>query len=53
MERTNRTTGFYVAFGYTQNAMTEIGRFFRKRGKVIRALTVHDILDEQIGRNLA
>jgi hypothetical protein len=53
MERTNRTTGFYVAFGYTQNALTEIDRFFRKTGKIIVALTVREILDEQIAKNLA
>jgi hypothetical protein len=53
MERTNRTIGFYVAFGYTEDAMTEIGRFFKKTGKMIRALTVRDILDEQIAKKLA
>jgi len=53
MERTNRTIGFFVAFGYTEDAMTEIGRFFKKTGKIIRALTVRDILDEQVGRKLS
>jgi hypothetical protein len=53
MERSNRTIGFYVAFGYTEDAMTEIGRFFKKTGKMIRALTVRDILDEQVAKKLA
>ncbi len=53
MERANRTIGFFVAFGYTEDAMTEIGRFFKKTGKMIRALTVRDILDEQVAQKLA
>jgi len=53
MERANRTIGFFVAFGYTEDAMTEIGRFFKKTGKMIRAFTVRDILDEQIAKKLA
>lgn len=53
MERAERTKGFFVAFGFTTDAMTEINRFFRKTGKVIVALTVREILDEEIGRKLA
>jgi hypothetical protein len=33
--------------------MTEIGQFFKRTGKIIRAFTVRDILDEEIGRKLA
>jgi hypothetical protein len=42
-----------VAFGYTEDAMTEIGRFPKKTGKMIWALTVREILDEQIAKKLA
>jgi hypothetical protein len=33
--------------------MTEISQFFKRTGKIIRAFTVRDILDEEIGRKLA
>jgi hypothetical protein len=35
------------------NAMSEIQSFFKKTGKTIIALTVKDILDEQIAYKLA
>ena len=53
MERANRTKGFFVAFDYSSDALTEIDRFFRKTGKVIVALTVREILDEQLAMRLA
>src|SRR6202035_1978310 len=34
MERADREKGFLVSFGYTQDALTEIDRYFRKSGKV-------------------
>jgi len=47
-------TGFFVAFDYTADALAEIGRFFKRTGKTIRALTVADILDEaKLGARLA
>jgi hypothetical protein len=52
MAREDRTKGFFVAFDYTQDALTEIDAFFRKSGKVIIALTVQEILEEQIARKL-
>jgi hypothetical protein len=48
-----RTKGFYVAFDYSTDALTEIDQFFRKTGVVIVALTVKEILDEQLARKLA
>jgi hypothetical protein len=36
-----------------KTAMTEIGAFFKRTGIMIRALTVKDILDEQIAKKLA
>jgi hypothetical protein len=40
-------------FDYTSDAMTEIGQFFKRTGKIIRAFTVRDILDKEFGRKLA
>jgi len=51
--RENRTKGFFVSFGYSQDAMSEIQAFFKKTGKTIIALTVKDILEEQIAHKLA
>ena len=53
MMRENRIKGFYVSFGYTSDAMTEIGAFFRRTGKVIVPFTVKEILDDQIAQKLA
>jgi len=53
MTRADRTKGFFVAFDYTADALHEIDAFFRKSGKAIIALTVREILDEQIARKLA
>ncbi len=53
MTREDRTKGFFVAFDYTEDALREIDAFFRKSGKVIVALTVREILDEELARKLA
>lgn len=53
MERANRTKGFFVSFGFTSDATTEIQRFFTKTGKIIIPLTVREILDDQIAMKLA
>jgi site-specific DNA-methyltransferase (adenine-specific) len=53
MAREDRTKGFFVAFDYSADALAEIDAFFRRTGKSIIALTVKDILDEQIARKLA
>jgi len=53
MMREDRTKGFFVSFDYSADAMTEIDAFFRKSGKSIIALTVKDILEEQIAYKLA
>ena len=53
MTREDRTKGFFVAFDYTADALREIDAFFRKSGKAIIALTVREILDEEIARKLA
>jgi len=53
MTRENRTKGFFVAFDYSSDALTEIDAFFRRSGKSIIALTVKEILDEEIAKKLA
>jgi DNA modification methylase len=53
MMREDCDIGFIVSFDYSSDAMTEIGQFFKRTGKIIRAFTVRDILDEEIGRKLA
>lgn len=52
MTRANRTKGFFVSFDFTSDALTEIDRFFRQTRKVIIALTVREILDEEIAKKL-
>jgi len=52
MMREDRTQGFFVAFDYTQDAFSEIQAFLKRTGKIIRPITVQDILDEQVGRKL-
>jgi hypothetical protein len=53
MMRSDRPKGFFVAFGYSSDAMTEIDAFFRRSGRVIVPLTVKDILEEQLAQKLA
>lgn len=53
MMREDCTKGFFVAFDFTKDALTEIDAFFRKSGKAIVALTVREILDEHIAMKLA
>jgi DNA modification methylase len=50
--REKRTTGFFVSFDYTEDALEEISAFFKRSGIQIKALTVNDILEEQIARKL-
>ena len=53
MMREDHYGGFFLAFDYTSDALREIDRFFRQSGKAIIALTVREILDEEIARKLA
>ena len=52
MLREDRGKGFFVAFDFTQDALAEIDAFFRRTGKIILALTVKEILEEQLARKL-
>ncbi|MFA5028454.1 MAG: DNA methyltransferase [Candidatus Methylomirabilota bacterium] len=51
--REKRTKGYFVAFGYSEDAMREIDAFFRREHKSIVAFTVQEILEGEIARKLA
>lgn len=53
MHREKKQKGIFVSFDYTSDALKEIGRFFKEDRKVIVALTVREILDEEIAMKLA
>ncbi len=46
MEREDRQRGFFVAFGYTVDAERECAAFHKRTGRIIKLLTVQEILDE-------
>ncbi len=52
MNRAKRSEGFFVAFCYTSDALAEIQRFLVEEHKMIRPLTVREILDEEVGMRL-
>jgi hypothetical protein len=45
--------GFFVSFDFSQEAVVEVGEFFKKTGKIIILLTVKEILEEQLAMKLA
>lgn len=47
MERGNRPRGVFVSFGYTQGARAECAAFHGRIGRLIKLLTVREILDEE------
>jgi len=53
MRREGQSKGFFVSFDYSKDAMREISRFFTEEQRVIVALTVREILDEEIAMKLA
>ncbi len=42
-----RQRGFFVAFGYTRDAERECAAFHKRTGRIIKLLTVQEILDEE------
>ena len=52
MHREDRTKGFFVSFDYTSDAMAEVNSFFKRTGKAIVALTVREIIEEEIAMRL-
>jgi hypothetical protein len=47
MERENRQRGFYVAFAFSADAEQECRAFHKRTGRLIKLLTVQEILDEE------
>ena len=47
MEREDRQRGFFVSFGFSQDAERECVGFQRRTGRIIKLITVQEILDEQ------
>jgi hypothetical protein len=47
MEREDRPRGFFVAFGFSADAEHECVGFHRRTGRLIKLITVQEILDEQ------
>jgi hypothetical protein len=52
-DETGTFSNFFVSFDYSSDALQEIESFFKRRHKVIVALTVQGILDEHIAKKLA
>ena len=47
MMRENRQRGFFVAFGFSSDAERECAAFHKRTGRLIKLLTVQEILDEE------
>jgi len=47
MTREDRQRGFFVAFGYTRDAEAECAAFYKRTGRIIKLLTVEEILEEE------
>jgi hypothetical protein len=52
MERENRDRGFFVAFAYTRDSERECAAFYNRTGRIIKLLTVQEILDEEHVRKM-
>ena len=46
MMREDRERGFFVAFDYSADAVQECANFYKRSGKIIKLITVREILDE-------
>ena len=42
-----RKRGFFVAFGYSEDARRECAALHKRTGRIIKLLTVQEILDEE------
>ena len=47
MMREDRQRGFFVGFGFSSDAEHECANFHKRSGKIIKLITVQEILDEQ------
>ena len=53
MMREDCDKGFFVGFDFSSDAVSEINAFFKRTRKVIIALSVREILDEEIAMKMA
>jgi DNA modification methylase len=53
MRRKKREKGYFVAFGYSSDAMDEITRFFKEEHRTIIPFTVKEVLEDNIAQKLA
>jgi len=47
MMREDRERGFFIAFAFSADAERECANFYKRSGKIIKLITVKEILDEQ------
>jgi hypothetical protein len=47
MDRENCQRGCFVAFGFSEDAERECARYFKQSKRLIKLLTVQEILDEE------
>ena len=47
MEREDRQRGFFVSFDFSSDAHHECNAFHKRSGRIIKLLTVKEILDEE------
>ncbi|MCE5231423.1 restriction endonuclease [bacterium] len=52
MAREDRQRGFFVSFDYTSDAASECESFRKKTGRIIKLITVKDILEEQLAQKM-
>ena len=52
MTREDRQRGFCVAFGFSSDAESECEAFRKKSGRIIKLISVQDILDEQLAKKM-
>ncbi len=50
MMRENRERGYFVSFDFSSDALKECEAFRQRSGRIIKTLTVKEILDEQLAR---
>lgn len=52
MEREDRARGFFVAFGFSSDARAEVENFRKRTKRIIKLISVADILDEQLAEKM-
>jgi hypothetical protein len=51
-ELTEVQRGFFVSFGFTKDAQAECAAFYNRTKRIIKLLTVQEILDEEHVRKM-